>query len=85
MMATITARAAIPALMWIAVPPAKSRAPRLKSQPAGPNTQWATGEYTSIDQNGDERGVATELQPVRRRARDQRRGDDGEHHLEGEE
>ena len=28
-----TARAAMPALMWIAVPPAKSSAPRLNSQP----------------------------------------------------
>ena len=32
--ATMT-RAAMPALMWIAVPPAKSRAPRLTSQPWG--------------------------------------------------
>ena len=33
----------MPALMWIAVPPAKSSAPRLKSQPAGLNTQRAAG------------------------------------------
>src|SRR5205085_5523124 len=38
--------AAIPALMWTTVPPAKSRAPRLNSQPWGLKTQWATGEYT---------------------------------------
>ena len=37
------ARAAMPALMCTTVPPAKSRAPRSNSQPAGLNTQWATG------------------------------------------
>ena len=37
-----TARAAAPALMWTTAPPAKSRAPRLASQPPA-NTQWATG------------------------------------------
>ena len=39
----------MPALMWTTVPPAKSSAPRLNSQPVGLNTQWATGEYTSTD------------------------------------
>jgi hypothetical protein len=37
-MATMTS-AAMPALMWMAVPPAKSSAPRLNSQPVGLNTQ----------------------------------------------
>ena len=37
------ASAAIPALMWTTVPPAKSSAPRLNSHPAGENTQCATG------------------------------------------
>ncbi len=41
------ARAAAPALMCTTVPPAKSRAPRSKIQPAGLKTQWATGVYTS--------------------------------------
>ena len=43
-----TASAAMPALMWTTVPPAKSRAPRRNSQPLGENTQCATGEYTRI-------------------------------------
>jgi hypothetical protein len=42
------ASAATPALMCTTVPPAKSRAPRLNSQPVGLNTQWATGEYTRM-------------------------------------
>ena len=37
----------MPALMCTTVPPAKSSAPRLNSQPAGLKTQWATGAYTS--------------------------------------
>ena len=41
---------AIPALMWIAAPPAKSRAPISKIHPPVSHTQWATGEYTSTDQ-----------------------------------
>src|SRR6476659_151688 len=44
---TITATsAAIPALMWTTVPPAKSSAPRRNSHPAGEKTQCATGVYT---------------------------------------
>ena len=35
-------RAAIPALTWTTVPPAKSSTPRSPSQPP-PHTQWATG------------------------------------------
>ena len=42
------ASAAIPALMCTTVPPAKSSAPRLKSQPEGENTQCAIGAYTRI-------------------------------------
>src|SRR3954454_21171170 len=38
-----TASAAAPALACTTVPPAKSSAPRLNSQPAGENTQCATG------------------------------------------
>src|SRR3954447_23937820 len=48
---------AAPALMWTAVPPAKSSTPSLASQPApfpfaSPklNTQCATGKYTSVTQ-----------------------------------
>jgi hypothetical protein len=41
------ARAAIPALMWTTVPPAKSRAPNSRIQPPGAHTQWASGAYTS--------------------------------------
>src|SRR5215468_1726549 len=37
------ARPADPALMCTTVPPAKSSAPRLNSQPSGENTQCATG------------------------------------------
>src|SRR5919199_1762780 len=50
-----SARPAAPALMWTAVPPAKSSTPRAASQPlllplASPklNTQWATGKYTRL-------------------------------------
>ena len=35
--------------MCTTVPPAKSRAPRLNSQPVGAKTQWATGAYTRVD------------------------------------
>ena len=45
------ASAAIPALMCTTVPPAKSSAPRRNSQPAGENTQCATGVYTTIAQS----------------------------------
>src|SRR5664279_1354102 len=53
------ASAAAPALMWTAVPPAKSSTPHLASQPAPSksgapvpksNTQCATGKYTSVAQ-----------------------------------
>src|SRR4051794_30227295 len=50
-----SASPAAPALMWTAVPPAKSSTPRAASQPAplpfaSPKlkTQWATGKYTSV-------------------------------------
>src|SRR5256714_5446745 len=36
-------RAETPELIWTTVPPAKSRAPRLWSQPPAPQTQWAIG------------------------------------------
>src|SRR4029453_7688330 len=45
------ARAAIPALMCTTVPPAKSSAPRLNSQPEGENTQCAIGAYTRTAQS----------------------------------
>ena len=41
----------MPALMCTTVPPAKSSAPRLNSQPAGEKTQCAIGAYTRIDHN----------------------------------
>ena len=50
-MTSTTASAAIPALMCTTVPPAKSSAPRRASQPAGANTQCATGAYTSTTQS----------------------------------
>ncbi len=43
-MTRMTPRAAAPALMWTAVPPAKSMTPSLNSQPPAPHTQWATGK-----------------------------------------
>ncbi|OOL31617.1 hypothetical protein GQ85_12485 [Rhodococcus rhodochrous] len=52
----MTARAAMPALMWTAVPPAKSTAPRVlaiqppttdPSSESNAKTQCATGKYTS--------------------------------------
>ena len=46
-----TASAAMPALMCTTVPPAKSSAPRRNSQPAGENTQCATGAYTTSAQS----------------------------------
>ena len=42
MMATMSAET--PELMWTTVPPAKSSAPSLNSQPSGAQTQWAIGE-----------------------------------------
>src|SRR6266542_5872094 len=46
-----SATPAIPALAWTTVPPAKSSAPSLNSQPLGEKTQCATGAYTSRDQS----------------------------------
>ncbi|CAM5548866.1 hypothetical protein SGRIM128S_00096 [Streptomyces griseomycini] len=43
-MTRITPRAAAPALMWTAVPPAKSMTPSSKAQPPAPQTQCATGK-----------------------------------------
>ena len=39
-----TTRADTPELMWTTVPPAKSSAPSLYSQPSVDHTQWAIGE-----------------------------------------
>ena len=39
-----TIRADTPELMWTTVPPAKSSAPSLYSQPSVDQTQWAIGE-----------------------------------------
>src|SRR5512139_172531 len=41
------ARALTPEVMRTTVPPAKSRAPRFRIHPPIPQTQWATGLYTS--------------------------------------
>src|SRR3954464_4072710 len=46
----ITPRAAEPALMCTAVPPAKSSAPRLAPIQPPPQIQWATGTYTMVTQ-----------------------------------
>ena len=56
----IRTSAAMPALMWTTVPPAKSRAPSLNSQPWGLNTQWATGR---VDEDAPQ---AQEGDPCRR-------------------
>src|SRR6187431_1665241 len=48
-MSRATIRADTPELMWTTVPPAKSSAPSLYSQPSTDQTQWANGEYTRID------------------------------------
>src|SRR5713226_2473482 len=40
-----------PALMCTTVPPAKSSAPSLASQPHDPHTQWASGSYTNVAQS----------------------------------
>src|SRR5262249_17620022 len=42
MMSTAT-NAEIPELIWTTVPPAKSNAPIVRSQPPVPHTQWASG------------------------------------------
>ncbi len=47
-MTRITPRAAAPALMCTAVPPAKSMTPISKAQPPVPHTQCATGKYTIV-------------------------------------
>ncbi len=39
-----TMSAETPELMWTTVPPAKSSAPSLYSQPSVDQTQWAIGE-----------------------------------------
>ena len=39
-----TTSAETPELMWTTVPPAKSSAPSLNSQPSADQTQWASGE-----------------------------------------
>src|SRR5216684_6320722 len=41
-------RAETPELIWTTVPPAKSSAPRLCSQPPAPQTQCAIGSYTKV-------------------------------------
>ena len=43
-MRSATTRAETPDEMWTTVPPAKSRAPSLNSQPSADQTQWAIGE-----------------------------------------
>src|SRR5438105_501845 len=40
--------AAVPALTWTTVPPAKSSAPNERSHPPSPQTQRASGSYTSV-------------------------------------
>ena len=43
-MRSATTSAETPELMWTTVPPAKSSAPSLNSQPSTDQTQWASGE-----------------------------------------
>lgn len=60
-MTRITPSAAAPALMWTAVPPAKSITPRSKAQPPVPQTQWATGKYTTVAHRAMNRDHAVNL------------------------
>jgi hypothetical protein len=47
-MTSTAARAETPEERCTTVPPAKSRAPSLRSQPPSPHTQWASGSYTRV-------------------------------------
>ena len=47
-MMSAAASAEMPDEMWTTVPPAKSSAPRLRSQPPVPHTQCASGSYTKV-------------------------------------
>jgi hypothetical protein len=58
-------------------------APGASSPP--PHTMWTNGKYTHSSHAVRNSGVSLERDPVGKRARDQRRGDDGEHHLIGAE
>ena len=73
---------AMPALTWIAVPPAKSSEPRWPSQP--PNTHLKTGTYTRNNHSGTNDRPGRELHAVGDRAGDQSRCDRGEHTEEGD-
>ena len=89
------ARPAAPALMWTAVPPAKSMRPRsLAIQPptSRPGRDAVEGEDPVRDREVDDRRPdagedhpGAELGPVGDRAADQRDGDDREHGLEADE
>ena len=52
-MASAKISAEIPEEMCTTVPPAKSSAPRLCSQPSLPHTQWAMGSYTIVAQRSE--------------------------------
>src|SRR5437899_5853440 len=54
-----------PALMCTTVPPAKSSAPRDWSQPPAPQTQCASGSYTSVAQRTRSEEHTSELQSLR--------------------
>ena len=87
------ARPAAPALMWTAVPPAKSRAPsELAIQPPVSAVVAVEGEHPVGDGEVDDRrpeddedAPAPELRPLRHGTRDQGRRDDREHQLEHRE
>ncbi len=90
----IRASAAAPALMWMAVPPAKSNAlswlaiqpPTVEPSSAeNAKTQCATGEVDHQRPHHHERDPGGELHPVGDRTGDQRRCDDREGRLEGDE
>src|SRR5712664_1240780 len=84
-MTRTAASAETPEEIWTTVPPAKSSAPSLCSQPPSPQTQWASGVIDQRRPRQHEHDERRELFPLREGTRDERRRDDGEHHLEKHE
>ncbi len=80
-MTTAATSAEMPELMCTTVPPAKSSAPIVRSQPPTPQTQWASGVVHDGAPEHQEEHERLELHPLREGARDERRGDRGEHAL----
>src|SRR3989337_26211 len=80
--ATRTAASALaPEVMWTTVPPAKSRAPRPRVPPADPPDPVGDRVIDEKRPEADEQQKGRELDPLRERPCDERRGDDGKHRL----